>query len=772
MRWKWLLGIVVILIVALIGTVYAILASYDFNNLKPKIVQIAKDSTGRDLRLGGDIHLEIGFTPSLVLEDLSFQNAPWGSRPDLVKIRRLEVQVALLPMIRGNIKVKRFVLIEPDILIETDHSGKSNLEFETSKKVGPVEPREETPANGSKLPALTFNRVRIENGHLTYKDGQSGKTYEVMLENLSLAGKDDSPFELELRGAYNDNPFEVAGTLGPLPALIDPEKSWPIKLTVKAGGATLTIDGVIRDVMNAKGLSLTAIAEGQSVPDMAILAGVTGIPDVGPFKVALKVADPGGTLAIEKLDVHLGNEELAKVEFTGGVKDLLAQRGIEIRFAVQGKELANLEKIAGQPLPFKGPFHVSGRASDLAPKIYKISDLKIAMGESHLGGSLKVSLAGKRPRLTVSLSGQKLDLRSILSEEDEKLNTAEQSAEPAKDRDRIFPDNPLALDSLKKADADVKIRAGLILLPRLELSDFSLEMVITDGSLRVKPLKFVIGGGSLDARFDLRPQGKAAKVAMALKIEQVDLGRMLKDLEVKDIPEGILDVDMSYNGQGESIAALMAGLNGKIVVVVGEGRINNKYFNLLGSDLSSSILQLFNPIKDSANYTELNCFVSRFDIKDGIAESTALVLDTSLMSVVGEGVLNLKTEELDLSIMLSPKKGVGVKGVGKLSLSLSELAKPLKLGGTLANPALAIDPTQTAITLGKMIGGVALFGPVGIAAALASGKSDAENPCLAAIEVAEKGAKVSDDTKREKKKGVVQKTTEGVGGLLKKLFGN
>jgi uncharacterized protein involved in outer membrane biogenesis len=66
MRWKWIkwaLGIFVVLIIALVITVYAVLSSYDFNSLKPKIARAVKDATGRELSLAGDIDLDIGLFP-------------------------------------------------------------------------------------------------------------------------------------------------------------------------------------------------------------------------------------------------------------------------------------------------------------------------------------------------------------------------------------------------------------------------------------------------------------------------------------------------------------------------------------------------------------------------------------------------------------------------------------------------------------------------------------------------------------------------------------
>ncbi len=80
--------------------------------------------------------------------------------------------------------------------------------------------------------------------------------------------------------------------------------------------------------------------------------------------------------------------------------------------------------------------------------------------------------------------------------------------------------------------------------------------------------------------------------------------------------------------------------------------------------------------------------------------------------------------------------------MARISFSLSKLTNPFKLGGTFAHPSLAVDPTQTAITLGKLAGGLA-FGAVGIAVVLADVSVGDENPCLAAIEAAEKGVKVS-----------------------------
>jgi AsmA family protein len=162
--------------------------------------------------------------------------------------------------------------------------------------------------------------------------------------------------------------------------------------------------------------------------------------------------------------------------------------------------------------------------------------------------------------------------------------------------------------------------------------------------------------------------------------------------------------------------------------------------------------------------------VARFDIERGEARSTALVLDTPEMTVVGDGTVDLATERLNLALIPYPKQGVA--GVG---LSLGELTKPFKLAGTLSEPSLAVDPAQSALVIGKAVGGVLLFGPVGIVAALVGGTKGEGNPCLRAVEAAKTGIRVGDEGGETK--GLFERTGEGikqgvkdVGDKVKELF--
>ena len=159
MRWKWILGISVTVVFVLIVTGYIVIASYDFNKFKPRISDLAKQYTGRELALGGDLELGLSLFPTLVVNDVTFQNSSWGSRPQMAQVERLEVQIALLPIFRGNIYVSRLTLVNPELLIEIDKTGKSNLAFDVPEKPEPKIDKDT--AGDGQLDFLKFREVQI-----------------------------------------------------------------------------------------------------------------------------------------------------------------------------------------------------------------------------------------------------------------------------------------------------------------------------------------------------------------------------------------------------------------------------------------------------------------------------------------------------------------------------------------------------------------------------------------------------------------------------------
>ena len=505
------------------------------------------------------------------------------------------------------------------------------------------------------------------------------------------------------------------------------------------------------------------------------LETLSRVEDLGPLKLKLNLTDAGNTLALGNLDLSVGREEIILLLLKGKISDLSAVRGMDLAFTIKGRDITKVTGAGGSQMNSKGAFQVSGQFSDPAAKVYRLPAFEAGWGDSQCSGWLELDTSGQRPRLKAELSSDKLDLRPFLkplqnkdaaepqtakggSATEKKQKAGTPAAKPATRKKRVFPADPLPLAGLQKIDAEVKFRGKQVLLRALAFDNIEVDTRLKDGNLDIKPIKFAIGGGKADGWFNLKSQNKPAELALTLTIDQLAIGPMLDQLDYSRSLEGNLDAVIDLDGTGDAVAALMAGLNGDIRIAVKDGKTESKYLDLLAKYLGSGILRMLNPFEKKRQYTPINCFVNTVKIDNGKAD-IKLLLDTDQTSIFGAGDVDLKTERLDLGIKPTPKKGAMP---GNVSFSLNQLSRPFRLGGTLAKPALVVDPGRTAFVVGKMAGALAL-GPIGIAAFFADVSIGKKNACELALEKAMKkdqspDAKKADEKKKEKKsKGFFQR---------------
>lgn len=689
---KILAGIVVVLLL-LIGGVAIYVANLDANEYRGEIEAAAKDATGRELTIAGDMDFAVSFTPALVVEDVALSNAEWASAEKMVRLKRLEVRVALLPLLSGTIDVQRVVLIAPEIMLETDKNGRGNWEFETAE-AGAAAPSgtDSGDTGGGGAGALpSIGEIRIEGGRVHYKDGASGE--ETVVAPLDLTGRAKSssdPLELTLNAVVNDIPISLVGQIGPLAALMGGNERANLDLTIEA-------------------------------LDLKVLAS--------------------GTMAAPNLDVAID---------------------------VSANDLAGLKPLAGDAVPARQPLKLTAQVS-AGPDAVKLSGLSLTLGDSDLTGDATVSLTGPRPRIDAKLQSRQLNVAALLPPSAEGGAAPGQAASGGDSSGgsgakKVFPSDPLPLDGMKAVDAHVEISIGKAILPNLTLSDSSANIALENGKLDLKPVKTSVAGSPVEAAVALNAAAATPTLAVDLKAKKFNVGDMLKETGTTDLVEGSGDVAVTLTGQGQSVAAIMASLNGSTSVLMGEGRMRTKAFDTLVGGLSSVMGSLFS---EKSEWTVVNCVANRFAIKDGLATSQVMLFDTEYSTVVGKGDVNLAQETLALLVTPQSKSPT-------LNLSV-----PVKVGGTLAEPTFRPDELAVARRVGGLLGAT-LFPP---AALLSLGDlgSGEDNPCLKIASGEQKPAgaqsggsspvegakKALEDVKDDPKKAI-----EDAGKSLKKLFGN
>ena len=163
------LGVFVFALVAVAGAL-GYLSTVDFNDYRDVIAEQAELATGRKLAILGDIDVNLlSLTPTAIVRDVSFANAPWGSANEMIGLDRLELKIDLLPLLTGRLSIGRLVLIAPDILLETDRKGRGNWLFDAA---GPSQAGGRDAGGATDLPAV--RSLRIEDARITYRATMRG----------------------------------------------------------------------------------------------------------------------------------------------------------------------------------------------------------------------------------------------------------------------------------------------------------------------------------------------------------------------------------------------------------------------------------------------------------------------------------------------------------------------------------------------------------------------------------------------------------------------
>lgn len=293
-------------IVVIIGVAIAV-STFDVNQYKPELTQLVEEATGRKLQIGGEIGFKLSLVPTLVIEDIKFSNASWGSKPDMLSLDKFEVQISIMPLLSGNIQVNRVILLSPEILLETNKKGVGNWVLESKKT-----DKEATPASESEasLPAIVINEVHIENARITYKDGVTGKETKVVIEKIKTeSGGFDDPLSLLMKITYNKIPIQIEGSLGSLNQLTA-NANYPIDLTIDVSDARIGLNGHVARPMEGKGLDLALSFNVESLSKLSKLAG-SELPKLGPISITGKLSDSKSAYSIKSLKVQLGKTDLS-----------------------------------------------------------------------------------------------------------------------------------------------------------------------------------------------------------------------------------------------------------------------------------------------------------------------------------------------------------------------------------------------------------------------------------------------------------------------------
>ena len=222
---------------------------------------------------------------------------------------------------------------------------------------------------------------------------------------------------------------------------------------------------------------------------------------------------------------------------------------------------------------------------------------------------------------------------------------------------------------------------------------------LADGALTLAPLNFGFAGGNIISNITLNAKQDPIATQATISLRSLRLNKLFPTVKLTKESEGAMGAKIKISGRGNSLAAMLATATGEGNFAISGGTLSNLLMEFFGLDGSEIIKFLVIGDRETA----IRCGAASFEIQNGLATSRSIVLDTVDTQIEGSGDVNLRNEQLDLTLKPHPK-----------DVSILVVRSPIHITGSFAKPDVSIDKGG----LVKRLGSAVLLGLINPLAAL------------------------------------------------------
>ncbi len=677
-------------IVALIGaglTFLVVAPPVDF--IRDQLVAQVKSNTGRDLKIAGRTGLS--FYPALgfSMGGVSLSSPPEMGGAPLVRMKKMTVQVKLLPLLSRKVTVDQFILQNPTFDLRVDKKGRKNWEFalnnsgsngvrfaeaQTGRATisdAPIRLAQASPNAGggidmAALEQIELGDVRIIDGTLRYKDQQkaareSVDKINVKVELTSIASPLTAAGDLVYKGDKIDFRAVLKNlrkVLGKQPAVLN--------ATVKSPRINTTYQGTI-DVSGDLRLEGKLKARSQSVRSLAEWMG-TKLPPArgfGLFTLNSKVSANGPVYALKGIDMT----------FDGA----------------------------------KGTGNVTVNTSGKRPKV--VGDLRLSALDLNLYMADGTAPAGKARKAKAAPGAKKAAGGSSAPRSIEDLIGGNPGTRVKGYTKRAgWSNTPIDVSALGAVDANLKLALGKLLYQKIKVGRSRMNVSLVDRSLKAKLVDMQLYKGIGKGVVSLNARQAKPVVGVNFNLSGIDAQPLLTDAAEIEWLAGKGQLLLALKSVGTSERQIISGLNGTSSLAFNNGAI-------VGVNVPKIVRGVqqgrFNDLQGSPNEkTDFSKLTATFKVVKGIATNTDLSMTSPLLRVTGAGKVMLPARTVDYTV--KPKVVASLQGQGA-SGNASGLEVPVRvhgpfeklsytpdLKGLLSNPGAAADTVRN---LGRKFGG-------------------------------------------------------------------
>ncbi|WP_093277923.1 AsmA family protein [Vibrio xiamenensis] len=654
------------LVVAVIIAITALVLLVNPNQFKPLIVKQAKQQTGLDLVIDGDISWQ--FFPSLGFElgKTELKNPQGFSEPNLFKVESVGVDVSVMPLLSHKLQIGNVTLDGAEFYLETLKDGHKNIDALTKAQDAQTNTQSSEQSSDAKAPASTdanaepteskqawtieLAGVTINNAMLDINDKQAGshtKLYDLALNLSEFAFDTWTNASFAAKGQINQQSFAAKGEAGF--KLAPGFSQYELR--------NINLDASYQDPSNqidSAKFELESFAFDQS---NALNYSIKG-------KAADMTLDLSGKGSVE-VDSDMTLAQLKSFSLSG--------------------------KVNGESLP-QSPLNIDMASNirfDLKQNQLSVELEKLAANDIELDGQANVTL-GDIPKIRFGLHSANIDLDALLGSG----SSSKTDAQPAQSKatsstassspssSASAPQEP-DLSALKTLDLQGEISIDKFKASGAKLQNVAAKFAVNKGIAKLSSFSANLYQGSVNASATLNANNRPATYTVSKQIKGVQIQPLLVDVADNDILEGTGNITANLKGKGLLVDEIQKNLDGKIDIAFNDGAVHGinvaqlirkNYAKIKGKSIDD---------KEGVQKTDFSAVTATLNLAQGIVSTNNLSMQSPLLRVHGEGSANTLNQTLDFLIdtsIVGTLEGQGGKDID----DLKDLTIPINISGPWA----------------------------------------------------------------------------------------
>ena len=292
---KWLVA----LLLALPALAILYVAIFGWNWARGPLQRIVTEKTGRELVIGGDLKVNLGWpAPRVRAHAVTFANPPWAKEKQMVAVDDVEFSVNLLELLKKNLMFPEVRLARPVVFLEQAADGRKTWLLDLNQS-----------DESARIP---IGRLTLDHGRLGYDDAKQNTSIraDISTQDARAGEADATGVVFNATGLYKGLVLAAHGSGGSVLALHDESVPYPLKVDATIGHTGIKADGTVTSLLKFSAMDMHLALHGDNLALLFPLFGIA-LPETHPYATAGRIVHSGKMWRYEKFSGHMGKSDIA-----------------------------------------------------------------------------------------------------------------------------------------------------------------------------------------------------------------------------------------------------------------------------------------------------------------------------------------------------------------------------------------------------------------------------------------------------------------------------